>query len=297
MAQRTTTYPTRQNFVVDPNSIVRSSGRQVDWSKVSNLFKPGSFNVVVGAAGAPAGATSVPVAALQDRIPAGTVLDFGVDNFTVTMNAAALAAATSITVLALPGPVQAGQILDFGAAKFARVATDTAAGATAIPVDALPTALAGAETALVKGSKLVEVSTDAAATDTALVVEQLPHALDSGDTAIAESDDETESGDGGKFIPAGTVVAELASGKIVPRASRPGAETASGIIETGANEFSTSDSLSGYGVMKGGHLYENLLPDADKTTGLLPTAYKNELNTGGVGTGFSFEVYADTRAS
>lgn len=292
MATRTTTYPTRQNFIVDPNSIVRGSGRQVDWDKVSDLFRPGSFSVVVGAAGAPAGATSVPVDALAGDLPVGTVLDFGVDDFVVTMNAAALAAATSITVLALLGPVQASQILDFGGAKFARVATDTAAGATAIPVDPLPTALAGNETADVKGSKLVQVATAADAGDTAITVEALPHALDNDDAAIVAG-----STDSGKFIPAGTVVCELSTGKIVPRSSRPGAETATGIIETGANEDSESDSLSGYGVIVGGNLYENLLPDSDPTTGLLPTAYKNEIQTAGVGTGFAFEQYADSSAS
>lgn len=289
MAQRTTTYPTRPAFVVDPGSIMRSSGRQVDWDQVSELFRPGAANVVVGAAGAPPAATSVPVAALVKDIPAGTVLDFGVDNFVVTMNGAALAAATSITVLALPGAVQAGQILDFGGAKFARVATDTAAGATAIPVDALPTALAGAETANVKGSKLVEVTTAADAGDTALVVEQLPHALDSGDTAII-------AGVGDKFIPAGTVVAQLTGGKVVPRSSRPGAETATGILETPAEENSAVDSLSGYGVIVGGVLYENNLPDATGSPAVLPTAYKNELQAAGVGMGFGFEQYGDTRA-
>lgn len=291
MATRTTTYPTKQNFVVDPNSIVRSSGRQVDWDKVSSLFKPGSFNVVIGTGGAAPGVLSVPVVALEGDIPAGTVLDFGVDSFTVTMNAAALAAATSITVLALPGPLQAGQILDFGGAKFARVSTDTAAGATAVPVDALPTALAGTETALVKGSKIVELSADAEAGDTALVTEATPHALNAGEIAIAE--DQNRDASAGKFIPAGTVVVELTSGKIVPRASRPGSETAWGIMETGANEVSASDSLSGYGVMKGGNLYENLLPDADGTTGLLPSGYKTELAA--AGTGFAFEMYFDDR--
>jgi hypothetical protein len=295
MAERNSTYPTRSAFVVDPNSLIRGSGRQIDWDQVSKLFVPGSFNIVVGAAGAAPGATSVPVAALEGAVPAGTILDFGVDSFTVTMNAAALAAATSITVLALPKPVQAGQLLDFGGAKFARVATDTAAGATAIPVDAIPTALAGAETALVKGSKIVEVSTAALAGDTALVVEVLPHALDSGDSAIAPGSTEpTETGIT-KFIPAGTVVAELASGKVVPRASRPGSEVATGILETAANEDSVSDAATGYSVIVGGNLYENQLPDADPTTGLLPSGYKTELAA--AGTGFAFEQYADSRAS
>lgn len=288
MATRTTTYPTKQNFVVDPNSIVRGSGRQVDWDKVSDMFRPGGFSMVVGAAGAAPGATSVPVAALENDVPAG-VYDFGVDNFVVTVDQAALAAAVSIHVVALPGPLQAGQILDFGGAKFARVATDTAAGAVTVPTDALPTALAGNETANVKGSKLVEVTTDADAGDTTLTVEPLPHSLDSGDSAII-------SGSGDKVIPAGTVVAQLSSGKIVPRASRPGAETATGILETPAQENSKSDALTGYSVIVGGNLYENLLPDATGSPAVLPTAYKNELNAANI-SNFVFEQYYDSRAA
>ena len=294
MALRTTTYPTRQNFFVDPGSIVRGSGRQVDWDLVSDLFRAGSFNVVVGAGGANPGATSIPVAALQGNIPAGKVLNFGEANFVVTLSAAALAAATSITVVALPGPVQAGTLLDFGSNKFARASADAAAGATSIAVDAIPTALAGTETATVSGQKYAQLTDAADAGDTAITVEALAQGLDAADVAISD----TGALGSDKYIPPGTVVCEIAAtGKIVPRSSRPGAETATGIIETGANENSTSDSLSGYSVIGGGNLYENLLPDADPGTGLLPAAYKTEMQTAGVGTGFAFEQYSDSRAS
>lgn len=70
----------------------------------------GTVRVVVGAAGAAAGATSIPVAALSGAIP---------DN----------------------------AILDFGGTKYARVNGSPVAGATAIPVDALPTALVSGDTA------------------------------------------------------------------------------------------------------------------------------------------------------
>lgn len=57
--------------------------------------------VTVGAAGALAAATSVPVDALSGPIPSGTVLWFGTDKF-AHLTAAAIAGATSLTVTALP---------------------------------------------------------------------------------------------------------------------------------------------------------------------------------------------------
>lgn len=67
---------------------------------------PAQFNavdavvVVVGAAGAAANATSVPVDALSGPIPAGTVLDFGAKKF-ARLTAAAEKDAVSLTVSAL----------------------------------------------------------------------------------------------------------------------------------------------------------------------------------------------------
>jgi hypothetical protein len=60
-------------FVVDPQSVDRNNGRQIDWANVGQQYRetPGTppVVVVVGAAGAAGGATSVPVAALSGAIP------------------------------------------------------------------------------------------------------------------------------------------------------------------------------------------------------------------------------------
>lgn len=77
---------------------------------------------------------------------------FDVDPVTVTVAAAAVAGATSITVNALSGPIAAGTVLDFGGDEFARVNTAAAAGATTLAVDPLPQALEGGETATVPGT-------------------------------------------------------------------------------------------------------------------------------------------------
>lgn len=178
-------------------------------------------------------------------------------SFTVTVaTGGAAIGAVSIPVVALPQKVMKGTVLRFSIDEFATVTADTNAGATALPVEALVTA------------------------------------VEAGDVATVAYESA-----GKKHIKAGTVMCELASGKVVPRAVRPGAETAIGIIETAADEESASDALSGYGIIKGGVLYENMLPDA--TGGppkVLPAQFKTELQTAGVGTGFAFEVYADSRA-
>lgn len=68
---------------------------------------PDQFNdtdavvVTVGAAGASAAATSVPVDALSGSIPSGTTLHFGTNKF-ATLSAAAAADDTSLTTLAIP---------------------------------------------------------------------------------------------------------------------------------------------------------------------------------------------------
>lgn len=67
-----------------------------------------------------------------------------------------------------------------------------------------------------------------------------------------------------------------------------------GILETNATENSPTDSLSGYGVIVGGVVYDNLLPDSTGTPKVLPAEYKTELAE--VGTGISYVQYQDTRS-
>jgi len=74
-----------------------------------------SVNVVVGAAGALAAATTVPVDALSGPIPSGTVLHFGTNKY-ATLSADADEGDTSITVLAIPTA-----LVDNDAARYAGV--------------------------------------------------------------------------------------------------------------------------------------------------------------------------------
>ena len=98
--------------------------------------------------------------------------------------------------------------------------------------------------------------------------------------------------DGKKFLVAGTVVGELAgAGRVGPRVATT--NPAIGILETDAVQDEGFAALTGYGVIKGGILYENLLPDATGTPKTLAAATKTELNA--AGNGFSFEQYGDSR--
>jgi hypothetical protein len=81
----------------------------------------------------------------------------------------------------------------------------------------------------------------------------------------------------------------------VPRAARPGSETSIGLLTTEALEDSQAAGLSGYGLIVGGVVYENLLPEASGTPATINATYKTELQTAGVGTGFAFVQYGDDR--
>ena len=105
-----------------------------------------------------------------------------------------------------------------------------------------------------------------------------------------------EDATGTKVIPAGTVMSKLASGKVVPRADRDvvaaPTETATGLLATAAVDGAPQDAKSGYGLITGGPVYEDLLPDqgaADFGT------YQTELADSG--TGFRFEIQADNRGA
>lgn len=105
---------------------------------------------------------------------------------------------------------------------------------------------------------------------------------------------------GNKFIRAGTVMGELLSGNgsLSPRTAPVGTAASTNpatcILATNANQNSRTDSRSGYGVILGGVLYDNLLPDATGIPAALPAAVKTELQVAGVGTGFSFLRYTDS---
>lgn len=93
----------RVDFLVDAGSASRNGGRQIAWDEVPNTYHitPG-FSVNIGAAGALATATAVPVDALPGALPAGATLVSSDGLKTMTLTAAAAEGATALTVAALP---------------------------------------------------------------------------------------------------------------------------------------------------------------------------------------------------
>lgn len=173
--------------------------------------------------------------------------------------AGAAQSATSVPVLALISAIKAGTVLWFGTNKYAEVTTDAAAGATSLVTLAIPTALV------------------------------------SGDKA-------TVAGSGKKTIRAGTVMHINTTGNVgrmIPYASA-GTPVASGLIATTAIEdvggpFMHNQSLTGFGLLVGGVIFENLLPEATGTPKVLASGVKTSLAANSKG--FLFRQYADTRAT
>lgn len=290
--KRTTTILSRPAFIVDPASVTQNQGRQVAWPLIPLTYRRG--NVIVKANGAAAkGATSITVDALPADLSIDQILNFGtLAPVTVTVGSNAAQGATSITVSALSGPIPSGTLLDFGsgAGLFALVTADAAAAATSLTVEALPEAINAAKTATFPGGTIqARLTAPAAKGATSITVDELQFAV--ADNAEAQVLGE----DGGKVLKAGTVMVQVASGtyagKVVPRAVRPASESAAFLLATDAAEDSQVAALSGFGMLTGGHFFENLLPEADSGTGLINSDYKTEL-----GSWFKFEPYADNRS-
>jgi len=296
MGTSTTSVISEFPFAVDVHSLDRNSGRQVDWDSVNESWNDGSFEVTLDGE-VDGGVTALTVDALPGAVPAGTILDFGgIAGVTVTSNVASAKGAVSLTCNALSGPIPAGTYLDFGVhgtsgdQMLALTTVDAVATDTAIAVADLPEEIQDAKTATyLGGSKLAKVLADAAAGATSLTVDETPLEIEDADTAWVV-------GPGAKTIPAGTVMAELASGLVKPAAdviTAGGAETATSLLETNAVEGSEGDGLTGYGQIVGGAIYQNLLPDS--AHGSFAT-WITALEVAGVGTGWLWETYADDRA-
>ncbi len=95
---------------------------------------------------------------------------------------------------------------------------------------------------------------------------------------------------GKKVVRSGTVMAQLPSGKVVPRASTT--ETATGLLIGTAIQDNPALNRSMHGMVIGGHVYRNLLSEG--ASGSL-TGWLAEINL--AGPGLSSEVYQDTRLS
>ena len=206
----------RPAFIVDHQSVDRDNGHQIDWANVPEDYRETKGGTVTLAANAAIDAVALVTDPLTFAIPAGTLLQFGLD-------------------------------------EYATVTVAAAVGAEALTVEPLVTAVEIGDIALVTGSGL-------------------------------------------KTIPAGTVMGIVTAGspavsKMYPRVAT--SNPADGLLATTAVEGDKVAALSGHGLIIGGVVYENLLPDS--VAGALPAAMKSELATNSKG--FVYRPYADDRAS
>jgi hypothetical protein len=123
--------PVWTNDFLDRDHLI-PGGAKVDSTA---FFAADSVPVVVGAAGAAAGAVAVPVAALSGAIPSGTVLDFGAAKFAV-LTAAAAAGAVTLTVRALPTALVSGDTARYAGIKPRALQGGTVIGRTIAERDA-----------------------------------------------------------------------------------------------------------------------------------------------------------------
>lgn len=110
-----------------------------------------------------------------------------------------------------------------------------------------------------------------------------------------DADDYTDTASGKKIIPSGTVMGNLlsAGGAMSPRVDTT--NPAIGLLEGDAVEGELVDSLSGYGLIVGGVVYENLLPDSTGgPPATLASDIKDELEAS-CPRGFHFILYEDSR--
>lgn len=176
-------------------------------------------------------------------------------DYTITANGGEAAGATSITVAALPVALPAGTMLDFG--EHSGTAQQMLAKSTAY----------------------------AAAGATEIPVEPLGEAVE--DTSEATYTIPTSDH---KEIAAGTIMAELADGSMIPRADVTGSETAIGLLASDASEGDRFAALSGYGLVIHGAVWSELLPDNGAANF---DTWIGEINTAGVGS-VILKTYADS---
>jgi hypothetical protein len=194
---------------------------------------------------------------------------------------------TDIGIAALSAPLRAGTILTSGAGEFMKLTADAAAGAVSLTVEPLEVAWESGDTATYPAQRvLVQVSEDAEAGDTSLTVTALDVWVDDGEIGYIGS-----GLPGGRHVPGGTVMDLTAAGLIVPSALATGGLTAYCILETNADEDSRSDSATGYGCIRGGALFENLLPEATGDPAVIDSTWKTELRARGGA--FLFEQFED----
>lgn len=266
----------------------------------ANQYKRGAFQVKLAEA-VDIGETAVTVDELPEALTRGDVLDFGtVASVVVTVGAAgASAAATSVPVDALSGPIPSGSVIHLGTNKFITTNAAAIAGATSLTTLAIPTALVDNDTGTYQGgNKVLVLAADALKGATAITVESPQYAIVDDSIAYATSRLYSGQNRDAIVIPESTICTEVnatTNRKIIPLALHPDGVGVTGavmVLLTNAKSDSKTDSLTGYGVTYGGILNENYMADAINNGGTLPAGWKTLL-----GARYIWKIARDSRSS
>lgn len=308
---RTTTYPSRLPFVVDPNSIDRNGGRQIDWSLVPEHYRATAVKVTVGAQ-ALANATSITVAALTAAIPAGSIVYFGAigSGKFAKLTAAAAVGATALTVEAIPKQIENADVGYYGGigGKVVPAGTVMAELSTGkIIPRAAATALAAVATAGTNtgNGAMGAITVGAGAQAGTYTLRITRAAANAGDFVVEDPNGQIVgygavgsafSGGGLSFTLADGATDFVLNDSFSIAVAGGTAFTTIGLLETEAEELNLSNASTGFGLIIGGAVYENMLPESTGSPKVLPTVYKSELRAPGVGKGWSWHQYGDNRS-
>lgn len=157
---RTTSNVAGAGFIADPASVVRNSGRQVDWARVPEDYRQAVGSTVTTSGAAAAAATSIPVVALSAALPVGQVLNFtGAGEFAI-LTAAAAVGATALTVEALDAGIESGDTATVAGTGKKRIPAGTVVSEFVTVSGAKSTRLI-APTAAAGGTAIGVIATDA----------------------------------------------------------------------------------------------------------------------------------------
>lgn len=308
---RTSKTMTNLAWIAVASSILQNTGRQIDWRLVPSTYDESAWTVTLTAQ-ANAAATSMTVAALDEDVYPGTLMYFGEAGEYARCRLFSAKGTTTLYVDALPAQIESGDTGKIGRGGELFIPAGTimaeivAAPGKVVPRAAIAsTAWGTAVAAAVVGTgdgtiSAVTVNSDAKVGTYIVKLIQVvankglfqvtdPNGVIIGTNYVGVAFN-TEIGftitDGatdfvvGDYFSIAVTMTYIASKMI---------------LLTDARNNTPAHAKTGYGMAIGGHLFENLLPEASGSPKVLSATIKKELKQNGCS--FTFEQYGDSRVS
>lgn len=295
------------------NYKVQSTGRQVDWDLVPDSYRQGAVTVTAGANALQNATTMTLNIPMGTTLSKGTVLDFGGGKFArlaqavagtggnqaniavdalvtaINNNDTALVGGFGpkfIPAMTIMGELSSGKVIPlklitatYSAASAAK-AGNTGNGVLTL---ATPAAVAGAQAGVYR-VVFVEPVTNLGT----FVVE------DPNGKVIGEGVVGTAFSNQIAFTIADGATDFVAGDSFNITVTQTDGSKCAGLIYSDATQGSLTDASTGYGMVVGGYVFENLLPEATGSPKVITAAQKAALAL--CGPGFVYEQYEDTRA-